>query len=194
MNLGENIYQYRTAQNQSQTELADLLGVSRQSISKWENNAAVPDLDRLVNMSRIFNITLDELVFGPKPPEPPKAEPPAAPSGFRQPPIRIIIGLGMLVFGMIFFLLSVFWGDHLAFGEAFGELTSAVIVLLSLSLVATDHREVLSVCAVIIFIYALVCFGFLHVTSLTSYLFTATASLIILVWFIAAGLRDKPEV
>ena len=193
MNLGENIYNHRTALNQSQTELADLLNVSRQSVSKWENNSAVPDLDKLINLSRIFGITLDELVFGKSDPQPPSAEPASAASP-HIPPMRIILGLGMLVFGMIFFLLSVFWGDHLAFGEAFGEVTSAIIVLVSISLIATDHREVLAVCAVIIFAYALVCFGFMHVTSLTSYAFTGIASLIILIWFIAAGLRDTPEV
>ena len=199
MNLGENVFQLRTAQNRSQTELADLLGVSRQSVSKWENNTAIPDLERLINMSHIFSVTLDELVFGP-----PKKEPEPSPSPQLQaeattiinqhPPVRVLVGLCMLVFGMIFFLLSIFWGNHLAFGEAFGELTSAVIVLLSLSLVATDHREVMAVCAIIIFCYAMVAFGFMHVTSFTSYAFIGISSLIILIWFIVAGLRDTPKV
>ena len=43
MNIGENIYKYRTANNMSQTDLANALEVSRQSVSKWENNSAVPD-------------------------------------------------------------------------------------------------------------------------------------------------------
>lgn len=62
MNLGENIYRYRTKRNMSQGDLADALEVSRQSVSKWENNMAVPDLDKLIKMSRIFGITLDDLV------------------------------------------------------------------------------------------------------------------------------------
>ena len=64
MNIGENIYKYRTANNMSQTDLANALEVSRQSVSKWENNSAVPDLERIINMSKLFDVTLDELVYG----------------------------------------------------------------------------------------------------------------------------------
>lgn len=67
MNLGESIYRLRTACNMSQGDLADALDVSRQSVSKWENNMAVPDLDRLVKLSELFGITLDELVTGRAP-------------------------------------------------------------------------------------------------------------------------------
>ena len=48
MTLGERIYERRAARNLSQTDLADALGVSRQSVSKWETDASVPDLDKLV--------------------------------------------------------------------------------------------------------------------------------------------------
>ena len=41
-----------------------MLDVSRQSISKWENNLAVPELDKLVKLSEIFEISLDMLVKG----------------------------------------------------------------------------------------------------------------------------------
>ena len=63
MSLGENIYKHRSARNWSQTDLAEALEVSRQSISKWENNMATPDLDKVIKMGEIFNVTLDELVF-----------------------------------------------------------------------------------------------------------------------------------
>lgn len=66
MNLGETIYKLRTEKGLSQGNLADMLEVSRQSISKWENNSAVPELDKLMKLSEIFNITLDELVKGEK--------------------------------------------------------------------------------------------------------------------------------
>ena len=62
MNLGENIYRLRTARNLSQGALADALEVSRQSVSKWENNSATPELDKLIKMSELFGVTLDELV------------------------------------------------------------------------------------------------------------------------------------
>ena len=64
MNLGESIYQLRTARNMSQGDLADALDVSRQSVSKWENNMAVPELDKLMKMSELFGVSLDELVHG----------------------------------------------------------------------------------------------------------------------------------
>lgn len=67
MNLGESIYRLRSERNMSQGDLADALDVSRQSVSKWENNMAVPDLDKLVKMSDLFGITLDELVTGRAP-------------------------------------------------------------------------------------------------------------------------------
>lgn len=61
MTLGKNIYDLRTAKNLSQGDLADLLDVSRQSVSKWETDAAIPDLDKLMKMCDVFEITLDEL-------------------------------------------------------------------------------------------------------------------------------------
>lgn len=61
MNIGEKIYQLRTEKNLSQGDLADMLNVSRQSVSKWENNVAVPDLDKLIKLCDVFEISLDEL-------------------------------------------------------------------------------------------------------------------------------------
>ena len=64
MNLGERLCKLRTQKKLSQGDLADALEVSRQSISKWETNASVPELDKLIKLSKIFEITLDELVTG----------------------------------------------------------------------------------------------------------------------------------
>ena len=64
MNLGETIYKLRTEKQFSQGELAEMLEVSRQSISKWENNSAVPELEKLIRLSEIFEVSLDELVKG----------------------------------------------------------------------------------------------------------------------------------
>lgn len=61
MALGKNIYELRTVKNLSQGDLADLLDVSRQSVSKWETDAAIPDLDKLIKMCDVFGVTLDEL-------------------------------------------------------------------------------------------------------------------------------------
>lgn len=64
MNIHETIYRLRTESAMSQLELAEALDVSRQSISKWETGAAVPELDKLVKLSDVFGTTLDELVRG----------------------------------------------------------------------------------------------------------------------------------
>lgn len=64
MNFGEKIYSLRTKAGLSQGELADRLDVSRQAVSKWENNSAVPELDKLLKMSELFSVSLDELVKG----------------------------------------------------------------------------------------------------------------------------------
>lgn len=91
MSLHETIYTLRTQRGMSQLELAEALDVSRQSISKWETGAAVPELDKLVKLSDVFGITLDELVRGTA--EIPRAETsPAAPPAempHRMVPHRI---------------------------------------------------------------------------------------------------------
>ena len=184
MNLGENIYKYRTMRNCSQGELANELEVSRQSVSKWENNSAVPELEKLIRMSNFFEISLDELVYGRTVEKETASEPASA--AFT---VRTVVCLFVLLFGMVFFLLSVFWGDHLRFGEAFGELVSLSIVLLSTAFLATDNKFVLAASAVLYFVYSIVSFGILHVHSLTNYFFTYLMGMVILVWFIVWGMR-----
>ena len=83
MNLGERICRLRNERNMSQGDLADALEVSRQSISKWETNGSVPDLDKLVKLSELFDISLDELIAGKE-----KAGQPAATPEIEQPIIQ----------------------------------------------------------------------------------------------------------
>ncbi|MBQ8625823.1 MAG: helix-turn-helix domain-containing protein [Agathobacter sp.] len=64
MTLSEKIISLRTTYNMSQGDLAEKLNVSRQSVSKWETGASIPDLEKLIAMSELFSITLDELVKG----------------------------------------------------------------------------------------------------------------------------------
>lgn len=64
MTMGQRIVRLRTQAGLSQDALAEQLGVSRQSVSKWETDGSVPDLDRLVKLSKVFGVTLDELVKG----------------------------------------------------------------------------------------------------------------------------------
>ena len=107
MSLGENIYKLRTEKRLSQGDLAEALEVSRQSVSKWENDAAVPELEKLINMSKLFGVTLDELVSG-KVSAPRKASAPAAPSGrFSR---RQIAGIVFWFLGVVILLFHVTFG------------------------------------------------------------------------------------
>lgn len=72
MQLGDRIYKLRTEKEMSQGDLANALDVSRQSISKWETNASVPELDKLVKLSVVFDISLDALITGKEKENPPK--------------------------------------------------------------------------------------------------------------------------
>lgn len=65
MTLGQHLTHLRTGRGWSQDVLAEQLGVSRQSVSKWETDSSVPDLDKLLGLSELFGVTLDELVKGP---------------------------------------------------------------------------------------------------------------------------------
>lgn len=74
MSLGERIYKLRTEKELSQGDLAEALEVSRQSISKWETNGSVPELDKLVKLSEVFGISLDALVTGEEEAEKPATQ------------------------------------------------------------------------------------------------------------------------
>ena len=56
------MYELRNKKNISQEDLAEVLDVSRQSISKWENDKAYPEMTRLLFMSDYFDVSLDYLV------------------------------------------------------------------------------------------------------------------------------------
>lgn len=62
MTIAEKIKQLRKDNNMTQENLAEKLNVSRQTISKWETNIAIPDANNIVAISKVFNITTDELL------------------------------------------------------------------------------------------------------------------------------------
>lgn len=64
MELGKQIKKYRTEVKLSQEELANRVYVSRQTISNWENDKSYPDVNSLVLLSEIFQISLDKLIKG----------------------------------------------------------------------------------------------------------------------------------
>ncbi|MDO5336363.1 MAG: helix-turn-helix transcriptional regulator [Eubacteriales bacterium] len=60
MTLGEKIQKLRKACGLSQLQLAEQLNVSRQSISKWELNESVPDINKIIKLSEVFSVSVDE--------------------------------------------------------------------------------------------------------------------------------------
>ena len=64
MTLGERIRGERKKRGLSQEELADILNVSRQAITKWETDRGIPDIANLIRISEEFEISLDELIKG----------------------------------------------------------------------------------------------------------------------------------
>lgn len=125
MLLGERIYKLRTEKNLSQGDLADALEVSRQSISKWETNSSVPELDKLVGLCEIFGISLDELVTGNKVAQPstppPQTEPQviyiekaAKPSMYmtKLPKIASLILCIAMGFSPVCSLIALIFGYH----------------------------------------------------------------------------------
>lgn len=64
MNFRDNLLRLRTERGMTQEQLANLVGVSRQSVAKWESDRSYPEMDKLIKMTGIFGCTLDELVMG----------------------------------------------------------------------------------------------------------------------------------
>ena len=62
MSIGERITELRKMQNLSQGQLAQAMDVSRQAVSKWENDLSCPDITLLPQLARLFGVTTDELL------------------------------------------------------------------------------------------------------------------------------------
>ena len=129
MTLGENIVRLRTQKNWSQGDLADALDISRQSVSKWETDASIPELDKLLKLSELFGVTLDELVRGE---DAPKAEAtvPAAqavPASFtpqtssEQEKRHTIVGTILLGIGAVLLLTCLILAGDLLAGLIYGS-------------------------------------------------------------------------
>lgn len=63
MTIGQKIIQLRNAADISQEQLAETLGVSRQSVSKWEMDQALPQIDKVLQLAEIFHVSTDELLL-----------------------------------------------------------------------------------------------------------------------------------
>ena len=121
MTLGESIALLRTQKGWSQGDLADALDVSRQSISKWETDTSVPELEKLIRLSELFGVTLDALVRGEQAETQTEnaahAAPPQSAPTSPAPAVshtRTVAGVILLSFGSAVFLLFLLLGGGLA--------------------------------------------------------------------------------
>lgn len=62
--MGERLFQLRTQKDMTQEDMAEYLDVSRQSVSKWELNKTLPDVEKLVQLSQLYHVSIDYLVKG----------------------------------------------------------------------------------------------------------------------------------
>lgn len=123
MTLGENIVRLRTQKNWSQGDLADALDISRQSVSKWETDSSIPELDKLLKLSELFGITLDELVRGEEVPKtetavPASFAPQATPEREKR---RTIAGTVLLCTGAVILIFCLLLAGDLLAGLLFAS-------------------------------------------------------------------------
>lgn len=109
MNLSDKLSELRRANGMSQEELAEKLGVSRQAVSKWESGAAQPELSKLIELSKIYGVSVDALLSlehareeseesaAPPPPSENAEMPNAAPTPRRKRRGKILISCAVLL-------------------------------------------------------------------------------------------------
>ena len=62
MTLGEKLTKLRKENNYTQEQLADIIGVSRQAISKWESDVSYPETDKLIKLGELYDCSMDYLL------------------------------------------------------------------------------------------------------------------------------------
>ena len=137
MTLGEKILALRTQKEMSQEDLAAALEVSRQSVSKWETDQSVPDLDKIIRLADLFGVTVDQLVREgerPEPPEPPEPQVVYVAEGRRGLTGPQKLGVCLEVLGAILLLLGV-----AALGAIAAVIGAALMILGLPLLLAKKH-------------------------------------------------------
>ena len=101
MTLSDKMQQYRRLNKYSQEKLAELLGVSRQAVTKWENGKSAPSTDNLIKLAAIYKIGLDDLINDR--PEVTKVD--SKPKGISK--LKLIGGLWTIILSVLF-LIGIF--------------------------------------------------------------------------------------
>ncbi|NLY72499.1 MAG: DUF3955 domain-containing protein [Tissierellia bacterium] len=116
MDFGEQLRIIRNIKGLTQEELDSKLNISRQSISNWENNKNLPDLEMVVKLSMTFNLSLDQLILGGKEINNMTEKLIKDGSETRKAKINlnsIIIGTVLLLLGIVFILIKAFSVEYI---------------------------------------------------------------------------------
>lgn len=105
MTLGQRIQELRKGLNLSQEELGEKMGVSRQAISKWEGDQTIPELDKLIALSKLFGLTVGQLL-GVEQPVPATA----AHSGTPRRMKLLLAGMGAAIL-VLAILVGTLWSQ-----------------------------------------------------------------------------------
>ena len=106
MTLGEKLQKLRKSRSWTQEELAEKVGVSRQSLSKWESDGALPDTANVIVLAHLFGVTTDYLLRAAAPDEAAADAPAAAPvvqlvpPPKKAPPAALLINGFLLAYGL----------------------------------------------------------------------------------------------
>lgn len=119
MHFKENLTYFRKSMNLSQEELAEKLNVSRQAISKWENGQSTPDLETILALCKLFNVTTDQLLLSLdnniKSDE--RQNNNNNKNGNKMLLILCLVFLMLICLcGFIIFILNLFFTDHVDYG------------------------------------------------------------------------------
>jgi transcriptional regulator with XRE-family HTH domain len=145
--LGQRLYDLRREKGLSQEQLAQVIGVSRQTVSKWETDQSTPDLERLMALADCYGLTLDALVGKSTPEPPPEPSPEPLPEAPATPDISLftrlaglcicLLGIACVVLAAVIVLIDPQSGQSIAtsvavtidgFGLVYGVSALAVII------------------------------------------------------------------
>lgn len=157
MSFRDNLQHLRATRNMTQEQLAMLLGVSRQSVTKWEAEKSYPEMDKLIKICQIFECSLDDLVQGDLTDRAPVPDAKAMPAGpatdvcgydehTRRFARRVPTGVAAFVLGVVGLVLfeegtalrglfnsgmAASWGELLGLGALFAGVLAGVGILVS---------------------------------------------------------------
>lgn len=121
--LCQRLYGLRKGRGMSQEQLAERIGVSRQTISKWETGQSTPDLEKLTALAECFGVTLDALAGRAEPAQTPPETPPEVPTRRKA---RLLAGISLCTLGLVCLIVSV--AASLLFPQAMAPIAGSVAV------------------------------------------------------------------